>query len=65
MRMKMVIPENTNALTIPQRKATKCNVANILGMDGRVTPRSIAYAAVLVSFLTNSISTKYSHCSPP
>ena len=34
--------------TNSQRKATKCNVANILGMDGRVTPRSIAYAAVLV-----------------
>ena len=31
-----------------QRKATKCNVANILGMNGQVTPRSIAYAAVLV-----------------
>ncbi|KJA13399.1 hypothetical protein HYPSUDRAFT_151639 [Hypholoma sublateritium FD-334 SS-4] len=33
-----------------QKKATKCNVANILGMDGRVTPRSIAYAAVLLAF---------------
>ena len=31
-----------------QRKATKCNVANLIGMDGQVTPRSIAYAAVLV-----------------
>ena len=32
-----------------QKKATKRNVATILGMDGQVTPRSIAYAAVLVS----------------
>ena len=34
--------------TNSQKKATKCNVANLLGMDGRVTPRSVAYAAVLV-----------------
>ncbi|KAF9470595.1 hypothetical protein BDN70DRAFT_982771 [Pholiota conissans] len=33
-----------------QKKATKCNVASIIGMDGRVTPRSIAYAAVLLAF---------------
>ena len=32
----------------PRKKATKSNVASLLGMDGRVTPRSIAYAAVLV-----------------
>ena len=31
-----------------RKKATKSNVASILGMEGRVTPRSIAYAAVLV-----------------
>ena len=48
-------------LTNSQRKATKCNVANILGMDGRVTPRSIAYAAVLVSLLMNLVSAKFSH----
>ncbi|KAF9470019.1 hypothetical protein BDN70DRAFT_770403, partial [Pholiota conissans] len=33
-----------------QKKATKCNVASIIGMEGRVTPRSIAYAAVLLAF---------------
>ncbi|KAF9470887.1 hypothetical protein BDN70DRAFT_901767 [Pholiota conissans] len=33
-----------------QKKATKSNVATILGMEGRVTPRSIAYAAVLLAF---------------
>lgn len=31
-----------------QKKATKANVANILHMNGTVTPCSIAYAAVLV-----------------
>lgn len=31
-----------------QKKATKRNVATILGMEGQVTSRSIAYAAVLV-----------------
>ncbi|KJA27917.1 hypothetical protein HYPSUDRAFT_197489 [Hypholoma sublateritium FD-334 SS-4] len=42
-------------VTNSQKKATKSNVANILGMDGRVTPRSIAYAAVLLAFnLTNA-----------
>ncbi len=35
-------------LTHSQRKATKCNVANLLSMDGQVTLCSIAYAAVLV-----------------
>ena len=34
-----------------QKKATKRNVATILGMEGRVTPRSIAYAAVLVGLV--------------
>ncbi|KAF9042127.1 hypothetical protein BJ165DRAFT_1405840 [Panaeolus papilionaceus] len=33
-----------------QKKATKANVANILHMNGTVTPRSIAYAAVLLAF---------------
>ena len=47
--------------TNSQRKATKCNVANILGMDGRVTPRSIAYAAVLVRQPTNIVFIKISH----
>ena len=42
--------------TNSQRKATKCNVANLLGMDGQVTPRSIAYAAVLVCLLTSLFS---------
>ena len=47
--------------TNSQRKATKCNVANILGMDGRVTPRSIAYAAVLVCQPTCIFSISVSH----
>lgn len=47
-----------------QKKATKSNVATILGMEGRVTPRSIAYAAVLVRPLILSIYTLPSshHC---
>ena len=48
-------------VTNSQRKATKCNVANILGMDSRVTPRSIAYAAVLVSQPTSIVSIGDSH----
>ncbi|KAF9031049.1 hypothetical protein BJ165DRAFT_1535541 [Panaeolus papilionaceus] len=32
------------------KKATKSNVATILHMSGRVTPRSIAYAAVMLAF---------------
>jgi hypothetical protein len=34
--------------TASQRKATKSNVATLLRMDGKVTPRAIAYAATLV-----------------
>jgi len=34
--------------TMSQRKATKRNVATLLRMEGKVTPRTIAYAAVLV-----------------
>ena len=49
-------------VTNSQRKATKCNVANILGMDGQVTPRSIAYAAVLVCLFIKLAPTKSSHC---
>jgi hypothetical protein len=37
-----------------QKKATKTNVATLLHMEGRVTPRAIAYAATLVgSFLSD------------
>ena len=31
-----------------QRKVTKNNVATLLRMDGKATPRSIAYAATIV-----------------
>lgn len=31
-----------------RKKATKANIANILHMNGTVTPRSIAYVAVMV-----------------
>jgi len=34
--------------TASQKKATKSNVATLLRMEGKVTPRTIAYAAVLV-----------------
>ncbi len=34
-----------------QKKATKNNVATLLSMDGKVTPRSIAYTAVIVGML--------------
>ncbi|KIM41094.1 hypothetical protein M413DRAFT_445819 [Hebeloma cylindrosporum] len=45
-----------------QRKATKSNVASLLNMDGKVTPRSIAYVAVLLVFnLTNAASWTETH----
>jgi hypothetical protein len=34
--------------TASQKKATKMNIATLLHMDGKVTPRAIAYAATLV-----------------
>lgn len=34
--------------TVGQKKATKTSVASLLNMDGKVTGRSIAYAAALV-----------------
>lgn len=43
-----------------QKNATKSNVASLLNMDGKVTGRSIAYAAVLVrlsSFARDSLLT--------
>ena len=39
-----------------QKKATKSNVASLLNMDGKVSGRSIAYAAVLVRDLTTYIT---------
>jgi hypothetical protein len=33
-----------------QKKATKTNVATLLHMEGKVTPRAIAYTATLVWF---------------
>ncbi|KJA23242.1 hypothetical protein HYPSUDRAFT_137971, partial [Hypholoma sublateritium FD-334 SS-4] len=33
-----------------QKTVTKSNVSTIIGMEGQVSPRSIAYAAVMVSF---------------
>jgi len=41
-------PSRKKQQTASQKKATKSNVATLLRMDGRVTPRSIAYAATLV-----------------
>ena len=42
-----------------RKKATKCNVATILGMDSRVTPRSIAYSAVLVCLFIDDFSSSH------
>ena len=41
-------PSRKAMKTASQRKATKSNVATLLRMDGKVTPRAIAYAATLV-----------------
>jgi hypothetical protein len=41
-------PARKKQRTAGQKKATKSNVASLLNMDGKVSGRSIAYAAVLV-----------------
>lgn len=41
-------PSRKKQKVTSQKKATKSNVATLLRMEGKVTPRSIAYAAVLV-----------------
>ncbi|KAF9051312.1 hypothetical protein BJ165DRAFT_1524262 [Panaeolus papilionaceus] len=43
-------PVRKKGKTSSQKKATKSNVANLLHMNNTVTPRSIAYAAVLLAF---------------
>ena len=49
-------PVRKKQRTAAQKKATKSNVASLLNMDGKVSGRSIAYAAVLVSDLTTYIA---------
>jgi len=47
-------PSRKKQKTSSQKKATKSNVATLLHMEGRVTPRAIAYAATLVcSFISD------------
>ena len=41
-------PSRRKQKSASQKKATKTNVATLLHMEGRVTPRAIAYAATLV-----------------
>ena len=41
-------PTRKKQKTASQKKATKSTVASLLHMEGRVTPRAIAYAATLV-----------------
>lgn len=43
-------PARKKQRTAGQKKATKSNVASLLNMDGKVSGRSIAYAAVLLVF---------------
>ncbi|KAF9034848.1 hypothetical protein BJ165DRAFT_1533884 [Panaeolus papilionaceus] len=46
----------TKRTSTSQKKATKASVASILHMNSRVTPRSIAYAAVVLAFnLTDAV----------
>ena len=42
-------PTRKKQKTASQKKATKSTVASLLHMEGKVTPRAIAYAATLVS----------------
>lgn len=44
-------PSRKQHKTDGQKKATKSSVATLLRMENKVTPRSIAYAATLVSML--------------
>ncbi|KAF9533408.1 hypothetical protein CPB83DRAFT_782959 [Crepidotus variabilis] len=44
------VPARKKRKTSSQKKATKTNVAGLLRMEGKVTPRAIAYAAVLLVF---------------
>lgn len=46
-------PSRKKDNTDGQKKATKSNVATLLHMEDKVTPRSIAYAATIVSTLTS------------
>ena len=48
-------PTRKKQKTASQKKATKSTVASLLHMEGKVTPRAIAYAATLV--LSSFIST--------
>ncbi|KAF8951471.1 hypothetical protein BDZ97DRAFT_1886452 [Flammula alnicola] len=49
-------PPRKKQKTTGQKKATKANVASLLNMEGKVTGRSIAYAAVLLVFnLTDAV----------
>lgn len=50
-------PSKASKLSQSRKKVTKSNVASKLHMNDKVTPRSIAYAAVQV--LTRCISLKY------
>jgi hypothetical protein len=43
-------PSRKKQKTASHKKATKMNVATLLRMDGKVTPRAIAYAATLVCY---------------
>jgi hypothetical protein len=49
-------PARKKQRTAGQKKATKSNVASLLNMDGKVSGRSIAYAAVLVRDLNTYIA---------
>ena len=52
-------PARKKQRTAGQKKATKSNIASLLNMDGKVSGRSDAYAAVLVCDLTEYIASLY------
>jgi len=48
-------PSRKKQKTTSQKKAMKMNVATLLHMDGKVTPRAIAYAATLVCYFLSNL----------
>ena len=48
-------PSRKKHKSTSQKKATKANVATLFHMDGKVTPRAIAYAATLVCYFMSNL----------
>ncbi len=65
MKTKVVQQESSSALQIRRGKQQNAMLQTFLAWDGQVTPRSIAYAAVLVCQLMLIGNIEISDHSPP